>query len=237
MILAKLGMGLLGAAMKKGAGAAVTSGLAGSMSSGLASSLGKTALGALGGKGGKGGGMGGGRGGMSAKGGMGGQSKGQRGGQKQSGQSSQESFSLEDALNMILEQNSQRNQVQKKPQQIIDIPSSDVVVVQQEQVDATTSFTDEQQVEAYQRAIDVLQAHIVSNTAGRVRIRHPQLKFAQDHQALQAALLQEGLDDVTFKASTGSVLISYDTKTLSEEGFLVAALPLAIYIVCGSVPQ
>lgn len=265
--MAKLGMSLLGAAMKKGAGTAVTSG--------LASSLGKSALGALtgstgGGKGGgKGGGMGGGKGGgrggqggMSGKGGQGGQGGGssrggQGGGQKggqskgqgRSSQNQQDEFSLEDALNMLLEQNSPKNQVQEAPKQSANLrklaqsaqnqdeepyeePYGVRDVVAQESPTAP-SLSDEDQVQIFQAAIDVLQAHIVSFSAGRVRVRHPQLQQSQDHAALQNALLQEGLSDVSFKASTGSALIIYDAKRFSQETFLVAALPLAIYLVCG----
>lgn len=255
MIIAKLGMSLLGAAMKKGAGTAVTSG--------LASSLGKSALGALtGSTGGKGGGMGGGKGGgrggmgggqgggssrasQGGKGGQGGQSRGQ-GGQGRSSQNQQDDFSLEDALNMLLEQNKPKNQEQQAPKQSANLRKLAQTAQNQDEAPCDTiieaqtnpttpSLTEDEQVQVYQEAIAVLQAHIVSFSVGRVRIRHPQLQQSQDHTALEQALLQEGLSGVSFKASTGSALISYDAKSMSQEAFLVATLPLAIYIVCGRI--
>lgn len=258
MIIAKLGMSLLGAAMKKGAGTAVTSG--------LASSLGKSALGALtgstggkgggmgGGKGGGRGGMGGGQGGGASRGGKGGQggqagksgqSKGQ-GGQSRSSQNQQDDFSLEDALNMLLEQNKLKNQEQQAPKQSANLRKLAQTAQNQDEAPCETtieeqakltapSLTEDEQVQVYQEAIAVLQGHIVSFSAGRVRIRHPQLQQSQDHAALEQALLQEGLSSVSFKASTGSALITYDAKSMSQEAFLVATLPLAIYIVCGRI--
>ncbi len=258
MILAKLGMGLLGTVLKKGASTAIQSGLSGTVSSGLASSLGQTALSALGGnKGGKGGGKGGGMGGGKG-GGRGGQSsqKGQGGGlkgggkgrQSQNSQSDESSFSLEDALNMLLEQNNQQaaraqssttHQANNTPSQLEapdftdndDTPQDDQASLDKQ----APAFTTEQQIQVYQETIALLQASVVSFSSGRVRLRHPQLKESKDHVALQKALLEEGLSEVTFKASTGSALIIYDTKRFSDETFWVATLPLAIYLACAKI--
>lgn len=80
-------------------------------------------------------------------------------------------------------------------------------------------------------ALAALEAHIVSFTNGRVRLRHPALRQPEAHAVLREALgNQRCFTELTFSARTGSVLLEYDGRTLSRADFGEAALPLGHYL-------
>lgn len=259
MIIGKLGMGLLGMALKKGTGTAVKSGLSSSLGSGLAQTALSSLTGSLGG--GKGGGMGG--GGRGSKGGgMGGQGGGKGGmsSQKQGGRGEQggqgrrnntdSTLSLEKVVDMLMQNaepntspnastfsdknTSAANAVGPEPSaheenQSFSNPSCVNVNIVADQQCALKEQDDIQRQEL-SHAMATLNDHIVSFSAGRVRIRHPRLKLSQDFALLQQALIEAGMTDITCKASTASMLILYDTKRFSKAEFFIAMLPLARYL-------
>lgn len=80
-------------------------------------------------------------------------------------------------------------------------------------------------------ALSALEAHIVSFTNGRVRLRHPALRQPEAHALLREALgCQDCFTALTFSARTGSILLEYDGRSLSRADFGEAALPLGRFL-------
>lgn len=80
-------------------------------------------------------------------------------------------------------------------------------------------------------ALSALEAHIVSFTNGRVRLRHPALRQPEAHALLREALgCQDCFTALTFSARAGSILLEYDGRSLSRADFGEAALPLGRFL-------
>lgn len=185
--------------------------------------LGSLASGLSGGRGG----MGGGRGGMG--GGRGGMDGGRRGG----GSCGRGGRGDDVALPELLQQAYHSLTSQPKAQAVTAGPATNALPEGQsrEILDVSAVRAAPADTDQHKAALILLTSCLVSYLPGRARLRHQRIREESAWEGLRGDLLQAGFQEVTFNASTGSVLLTWDAAVWNKAAFLAAALPLGLLLL------
>ncbi|MBQ9407203.1 MAG: hypothetical protein IJU37_10780 [Desulfovibrio sp.] len=98
-------------------------------------------------------------------------------------------------------------------------------------IDVTSAPVEAHETEQQKVALALLADALVSYVPGRARLRHAAFQIEAKHLELRSCLLEAGFREATFKASTGSVLLTWDSTVWDKSTFFAAALPLGRYIL------